>query len=98
MENARRCPCCVHRYCARPLRGEPRLELELLAEIRSQTAVPLVLHGGSGLKEHDFRQAIARGITKVNFFTENSLAGVEAVRGTAQSGQASGLPGPDRLC
>ena len=75
-----------------PYRGEPRLELELLAEIRSQTAVPLVLHGGSGLKEHDFRQAIARGITKVNFFTENSLAGVEAVRELLSRGRPVGYP------
>ncbi|KLU39329.1 MAG: hypothetical protein AA931_09625 [Peptococcaceae bacterium 1109] len=75
-----------------PYRGEPKLELGLLAEIRAQTAVPLVLHGGSGLSAQDFRNAIAGGITKVNFFTENSLAGVGAVRSLLGQGRPVGYP------
>lgn len=35
--------------------------------------VPLVMHGGSGLPEEDFQNAIKLGITKVNFFTEMML-------------------------
>ena len=38
--------------------------------------VPLVLHGGSGLTDDDFRQCIADGIDKVNIFTDLCLAGL----------------------
>lgn len=75
-----------------PYKGEPKLELDLLAEIRSQTDVPLVLHGGSGLSPADFHQAIAGGITKINVFTENSLAGVAAVRELLSTGRPVNYP------
>ena len=48
---------------------EPQLALDLLDDIRQRVAVPLVLHGGSGLAAEQFRAAIAGGITKVNIFT-----------------------------
>lgn len=75
-----------------PYQGEPRLELDLLSQIREAVSVPLVLHGGSGLSPDDFRQAIARGIAKVNFFTENSLAAVQAIRGLLALGKPVGYP------
>lgn len=75
-----------------PYRGEPQLELDLLAQIRKQTEVPLVLHGGSGLSDNDFRQAIAGGIAKINFFTENSLAGKQAVQDLLSQGKPVGYP------
>jgi fructose-bisphosphate aldolase class II len=53
-----------------PYAGEPHLALDLLAEIRRRTAVPLVLHGGSGLADEQFRAAIAGGICKINIFTD----------------------------
>ena len=52
---------------------EPRLALELLAEIRRRVAVPLVLHGGSGLSDEQFRTAIETGVAKVNVFTDLAL-------------------------
>lgn len=55
--------------------GEPNLDLDLLAEIRKRVDIPLVLHGGSGLSDEQFRAAVAGGICKINIFT--SLA-VEA--------------------
>ena len=54
----------------------PQLSFERLREIRSAVNVPLVLHGGSGLSDHDFRQSIADGIAKVNIFTDICLAGL----------------------
>lgn len=54
---------------------------------RDAVPVPLVLHGGSGLTDDDFRQAIACGISKVNIFTDLCLAGVA---GTV-SGNADGI-------
>ena len=42
--------------------------------------VPLVMHGGSGLPESDFRKAVAGGINKINFFTGMSLATIASMR------------------
>lgn len=50
--------------------GTPQLDLDLLAQIRAAVDVPLVLHGGSGLSEEQFRAAIKTGISKVNVATD----------------------------
>lgn len=51
-------------------RSEPRLDMERLEKIRHEVTVPLVLHGGSGLSDEDFRNCISHGISKVNIYTE----------------------------
>lgn len=50
--------------------GDPELDMELLKEIRSRVDTPLVLHGGSGCTEDQFRTVVALGITKINVATE----------------------------
>lgn len=49
---------------------KPVLDIERLKEIASVVKVPLVLHGGSGLSDDDFKNTIANGISKVNIFTD----------------------------
>ena len=56
-------------------KSTPVLNLERLAEIRARIESPLVLHGGSGLSDDDFRNVIRCGISKVNIFTDLCLAG-----------------------
>lgn len=61
-------------------RGEPKLDFPRLASIHEQTGIPLVLHGGSGISDDDFRKAISLGIHKINFYTgmsQSALASVE---------------------
>jgi len=55
---------------------EPKLDLDRLADIRSKVNKPLVLHGGSGLSDMDFKNCIHGGIHKVNIYTDvvNSAA------------------------
>lgn len=53
----------------------PKLDFDRISDIAERTGVPLVLHGGSGLSEDDFRTAIQRGICKVNIFTDIDKAG-----------------------
>jgi fructose-bisphosphate aldolase class II len=60
--------------------GDPELDLERLREIRAQLDIPLVLHGGSGISDDDFRAAIAEGICKVNIYTNMAVAAVEAIQ------------------
>ncbi|MEG0961464.1 MAG: class II fructose-bisphosphate aldolase [Lachnospiraceae bacterium] len=53
----------------------PILAFHVLEDIKKRTQVPLVLHGGSGITDDDFRKAISLGIVKVNIATAsfNSL-------------------------
>jgi fructose-bisphosphate aldolase, class II len=59
--------------------GEPHLELDLLAELRRRVETPLVMHGGSGLSDEQFRSAIAGGISKINIFTDLAMTSVSYV-------------------
>ncbi|MWT08741.1 ketose-bisphosphate aldolase, partial [Escherichia coli] len=60
-------------------KGEPKLDFPRLDAIRQQTGLPLVLHGGSGISDTDFRRAIELGIHKINFYTGMSQAALAAV-------------------
>lgn len=53
----------------------PKLDFERIDTISKKTGVPLVLHGGSGLADDDFRQAVSLGVCKVNIFTDIDKAG-----------------------
>ena len=60
--------------------GTPELDLDLLDRVRERVGIPLVLHGGSGISDGDFRAAIEHGISKVNIYTGMALAAVGAMR------------------
>ena len=63
----------------------PKLSLDVISRVREATGgLPLVMHGGSGLTDDDYRQAIARGIRKVNYYTYGALAGGRAVAALAK--------------
>jgi fructose-bisphosphate aldolase class II len=70
-------------------KGTPELDLARLREIRAVVDVPLVLHGGSGLSDDDFRAAIQGGISKINIYTNMALAAVEAMRSRLEDGAVS---------
>ena len=60
-------------------KAEPHLDIPRLHEIRAAVDAPLVLHGGSGLSDDDFRNTISGGIAKVNVYTDIILAGKRAL-------------------
>ena len=70
-------------------KGKPELALDLLADIRARVDVPLVLHGGSGISDDQFRAAIAGGISKINIFTDLSLAAREKMIAAAHAEDAT---------
>jgi fructose-bisphosphate aldolase class II len=47
----------------------PVLAFDILKQINQKAGVPLVLHGGSGISDDDFRKAITLGIAKINIGT-----------------------------
>lgn len=61
---------------------EARVNLEHLAELSTATGIPLVLHGGSGIKRESVLGSFKHGITKVNVGTEIRQAYEQALRAT----------------
>jgi len=49
---------------------EARLDLDRLKELKIAAGIPLVLHGGSGIRQENVRLAIQHGIAKINIATE----------------------------
>lgn len=64
----------------------PKLDFNRISEISQAVKIPLVLHGGSGLTVSDFQEAIRRGITKINIFTDISKAQVKGMQKALDSG------------
>ena len=58
----------------------PKLDFERIHTIANTVDVPLVLHGGSGLTDNDFKRAIQEGISKINIFTCSPDIGVELIK------------------
>lgn len=67
-------------------KAKPRLDIERLKEIHAAIPTPLVLHGGSGLSDDDFRNTVHEGISKVNIFTDLCIAGANAMKDAANAG------------
>ena len=70
-------------------KGEPHLDLNLVAEIRRRVDVPLVMHGGTGLSDEQFRGAIAAGISKINFATSIMNTAASNMRMAAANPESS---------
>jgi len=60
--------------------ADPALDITRVGEIRVVAGVPLVLHGGSGNSDQDFRAAIAAGVAIVHINTELRVAFRDATR------------------
>lgn len=54
----------------RQKKPEARLDIEHIATLRDATGIPLVLHGGSGIRVDCIRDAVKNGIAKINIATD----------------------------
>lgn len=63
-------------------KGEPKLQFDRLSAIREVVDLPLVLHGASGIGESSIKEAIRRGICKINIATELKIPMAEAIKQT----------------
>ena len=64
----------------------PKLDFGRIETIADRTGLPLVLHGGSGLSDSDFRAAVEKGICKINIFTDLNVAGKSGVEKALREG------------
>ena len=58
-------------------KAEPMIRFDILETISKLLAIPLVLHGGSGVPEKDILRCITQGIAKININTEISIYAVD---------------------
>lgn len=54
---------------------QPKLDFARLEDIKKRVNVPLVMHGGSGVSEEDYKKVIKLGIRKINYYTYMAKAG-----------------------
>ena len=67
----------------------PKLDFDRIETISRRTGLPLVLHGGSGLADSDFRSAVQKGICKINIFTDIDKAGKAGIEAGLAAGAKS---------
>ena len=58
---------------------EPKLDFDVVKNVRRETNnIPVVMHGGSGVSEEDYKKVIEAGVRKVNYFTYMDKSGGNA--------------------
>ncbi len=62
--------------------GQPKLSISRIKAIADMAGVPLVLHGGSGSSEEEFRQAVKAGVTIIHINTELRVCYRESLKQT----------------
>lgn len=67
----------------------PKLDFGRIETIAERTGIPLVLHGGSGLSDDDFKTAVKKGVCKVNIFTDVDKAGKAGIEAGIAEGAGS---------
>ena len=70
-------------------KSKPVLDLDRVKTIAEKTGLPLVMHGGSGVSDEDYRIAIQKGIRKVNYYSYMAKAGVNAVKDMLAQGDVT---------
>lgn len=59
--------------------SNPHISAERVQAVRTSAGIPLVLHGGSGISDDDFRKGIKAGISQIHVSTELRIAYRKAV-------------------
>jgi len=67
------------------MKGEPKLDIERLAQINQALKRPLVIHGGTGLREDQYSSLIDNGVTKINYYTALADAAGQRIKGNVES-------------
>ncbi len=60
------------------MQGKPNLDFQRLKEINEALGIPLVIHGGTGLEDQQFKTLIEHGVAKINYYTAlEDIASIE---------------------
>ena len=78
------------------VKGRAKLDFQRLKQLRKAVSVPLVIHGGSGLNEEQYRRLTALGVAKIDYFTALSDLAAEAMRARLKGDRSGGFVGLKR--
>ncbi len=63
---------------------KPVLNMDIISKVRELTNLPLVMHGGSGISNEEYKEVIRRGIGKINYYSYMSYAGYAEAKKTVE--------------
>lgn len=72
------------------MKGTPKLDYARLSKIHETVDVPLVVHGGTGLTDEQFRRLISHGVSKINYYTGLADAAGRRIRENAAADRSGG--------
>jgi len=75
------------------MKGKPKLDYQRLKQINESLNIPLVIHGGTGLTDDQFRRLIANGVAKINYYTALSDAAGTCIRSNSKADKSSSYTG-----
>lgn len=61
-------------------KSKPILNMDIITKVRECCDIPLVMHGGSGISNEEYREVIKRGIGKINYYSYMSYAGYDKAK------------------
>lgn len=70
--------------------GRPKLDFSRLRQINEALGVPLVIHGGTGLSEEQYRRLITNGVAKINYYTALADAARKALKSAMNGRNGAG--------
>ena len=76
------------------MKSRAKLDFARLKQLNQSVKLPLVIHGGTGLNDDQFRRLTSLGVAKINYFTGLSDVAVETMRArvkTVRSGSFTDL-------
>ena len=75
------------------MQGQPQLDFDRLQRINETLKIPLVIHGGTGLSDEQFRKLIANGVSKINYYTALADAAGARMRSNVAANDRCGYTG-----
>lgn len=67
---------------------KPVLNMDIITKVRKFTDLPLVMHGGSGISNEEYKEVIRRGVGKINYYSYMAYAGYAAGKQTVEGKEA----------
>jgi fructose-bisphosphate aldolase class II len=69
-------------------KSTPILNMDIISAVREKTDLPLVMHGGSGISDEQYREVIKRGIDKINYYSYMAYDGYAEAKKTTEQTEA----------
>jgi len=67
------------------VRGRTKLDIDRLKRINEAVKIPLVIHGGSGLSDDQYRKLISHGVARINYYTALADISADRIRANVKS-------------